>query len=150
MNKQLKRSIVSLVAVLALCWTSVASAWTSDSDQRGWVDSIIWHTGPTFGPTPQVELTGWACLNPKYNTAVNPTSVLIYQGSKQLTIVAALVQNRPDTVSFGACANANSGFYVGATGADPNLPNSFTVIFLGGFSPIVLEGVTAATIRTNG
>jgi len=150
MNKQLKRFIISLVGVLAICWTSVASAWTPDSDQRGWVDSIIWHTGAVFGPTPQVEITGWACLNPKYNTAVNPTNVQIYQGTKQLTIVASSIQNRPDTVSFGACANANSGFYIGAVGADLSLPNNFTVIFLGGFSPIVLEGATAATIRTSG
>jgi hypothetical protein len=150
MKNQLKHCIIGLVGVLAISWASIASAWTSDSDQRGWVDSIIWHTGAVFGPTPQVEITGWACLNPKYNTAVNPTNVQIYQGNKQLTIVTTSIQNRPDTVSVGACANTNSGFYVGAVGADLSLPNNFTVIFFGGFSPIVLEGVTVSTIRTSG
>lgn len=150
MHKQLKRLIISTMAVAAICWASVASAWTSDSDQRGWVDSIIWHTGAVFGPTPEVEITGWACLNPKYNIAANPTNLQIYQGTKQLTIVATSVVNRQDVVNAGACANLNNGFYVGAVGADPNLPNNFTVIFLGGFTPIILEGQTVATIRTNG
>lgn len=147
MYKQLKRLVIGIVGFVAIFWACTASAWTSDSDQRGWVDSIIWHTGPVFGPTPQVQISGWACLNPKYNLAATSTNLQVFQGTRQLTITSASVVNRQDVVSAGACANLNNGFSLGVTGADLSQPNSFTVVFLGGFTPIVLEGQTVATIN---
>lgn len=147
MHKQFKRLVIGVLGAFAICWASAAFAWTSDSDQRGWVDSIVWHTGFVIGPTPQVEISGWACLNPKYGITATSTNVQVFQGTKQLTITSAFVVNRQDVVNAGSCANLNNGFSLGVQGADKNLPNKFTVVFLGGFAPIVLEGQTVATIN---
>jgi len=147
MHRKLKRLIIGIMGIFAICWASAASAWTSDSDQRGWVDSIVWHTGAVFGPTPQVQISGWACLNPKYNMAATSTNVQVFQGTRQLTITSAFVVNRQDVVSAGACGNLNNGFSLGVQGADLSQPNNFTIVFLGGFTPIVLEGQTVATIN---
>ena len=152
MNKQLKRLIIGIVGFVAIFWACTASAWTSDSDQRGWVDSIVWHTGFVIGPTPQIQITGWACLNPKYNQAATSTNVLVYQntfqGLRQLQVTSASAVNRSDVVSAGACANLNNGFSLGLQGADLSQPNSFIVYFMGGFTPIILEGQSSAILNS--
>lgn len=151
MRKQLKRLIVGIVASFVIFGAFTAYAWDPSSDQRGWVDSMVWRRGFVTGPSWALTIDGWACLHPKHNMYSTPTNVAVYQytttGWQQLTLSGSQVVYRPDVVAAGACSSFYSGFSVGAFPlTTSNAYNYFKVEWLGGFVAITLENPGPAVI----
>ena len=125
----------------------VKEAWSWDAAQRGWVD-VITHVSnppPGFGPRLPAEyhIEGWACLQPP--ATASSLELTVYQGGPPgvgtpLSLsYGATTEYRPDTVSYGACANSNSGFGVWVDPV-PGVPAVFYVSYHAVSPAVTLEG----------
>jgi hypothetical protein len=129
-------------------------AWSLDAPQRGWVDIIArtCYGRVCFGPmrgdsVAEYRIEGWACLKPNATTSSLVLTVAQEGPSGTrvpLSIVAAQAVDRPDTVSYGACANINSGFNVWINSV-PNLPKVFYVNYHALSPAVTLEGTNTQT-----
>ena len=138
--------MVALIA-LSVLYANDSFAWDSNASVRGWVDTITFYT-PGFGPqTPgNTLLRGWACVRPDLDSGQQPsTSIYVYQGGPPgqggvyLPTRMVGTDYRPDTVSYGACNNYDSGFSIWVDSIS-TIPATFYVYYSGPFGSTVLEG----------
>lgn len=116
-----KYFIMGALSTFLLLWGNNSFAWDWNAPTRGWVDVITRYD--TIGPIPKakMQLRGWACLRPDLFDAGHrqpSTQVYVwqggppYQGGILLGTVDVAQEDRPDTVSYGACRNTDSGFSI--------------------------------------